>query len=173
MKNHPWMVGGGAHQLGGTKSPLEWCVTIFLMYVQTPFNHNAAKAAPASTATHRPGVTHHPGVVGTPARCAETDFPRVSNLHTHHTITLVTGMGCGCGLSKKYKWAPIPQRMKFWKSFKQPRLPPPNSDHNMLANLKHKTFPFWLGIFSRNCSVFIEQEAFLERQEPSGRTFPL
>ena len=133
--------------------------------------------APVSAATHRPGVTHHPGVVGTPARCAETDFPRVSNLHTHHTITLVTGMGCGCGLSKKYKWAPIPQRMKFWKSFKQPRLPPLIQTTICWQILNIKLFRFgwgWLlSIFSRNCSVFIEQEAFLERQEPSGRTFPL
>ena len=106
-----------------------------------------------------------------------TNFPRVSNLHTHHTITLVTGMGCGCGLSKKYKWAPIPQRMKFWKSFKQPRLPPLIQTTICWQILNIKLFRFgwgWLlSIFSRNCSVFIEQEAFLERQEPSGRTFPL
>ena len=42
--------------------------------------------AAAANLTHRVGVTHHPWVVGTPARWAETNFPRVSNLHTHHTI---------------------------------------------------------------------------------------
>ena len=39
-----------------------------------------AKGPPAPAATHHSGVTHHPGVVGTPARCAETNFPAGINL---------------------------------------------------------------------------------------------
>ena len=44
---------------------------------------SAALVAPL---THLAPVTHHTFVVPTPVWCAETNFPRVSNLHSARTI---------------------------------------------------------------------------------------